>query len=82
MRTKKSFIESDEVTRVAQVLSSSIKVGYGIFIDKEVLANFLWKNVEVRKIMQEGHRFNIDEIVCLAENLKENFTKYFVVKLK
>lgn len=44
--------------------------------------NYLWKNEEVRSIIQRGHRYNMEEISKLAKNLLENFTTYFEIKLK
>lgn len=82
MRTKKSFITDPEVYRVASELQSCIKICHKTYIGWTVLVNYLWKNEEVRSIIQRGHRYNMEEISKLAKNLLENFTTYFEIKLK
>ena len=82
MKTKKSFVNSAEVANVAIELEACLKICHKIYIDWIVLANYLWKNEETRKNLQAGHKYNMEEISILGKNLVENFTKYFVVKLK
>lgn len=82
MRTKKSFVENCEVLRVAGEMEACLKICHKIYIDWRVLVNYLWKNEAIRGILQRGGTFNMEEIDRLARDLKENFTKYFVVKLK
>ena len=82
MKTKKSFVNSDEVYRVVSELQSCLKICHKTYIGWKVLEGYLWENEEVRSIIQRGHRYNMEEISKLAKNLLENFTTYFEIKLK
>ena len=67
---------------VAIELEACLKICHKTYIDWIVLVNYLWKNEEIRKNLQAGHKYNMEEISILGKDLVENFTKYFVVKLK
>lgn len=82
MKTKWSFVNSAEVVNVAIELEACLKICYKTYIDWYVLVNYLWKNEETRKMLQSGHKYKMEEIHTLGKGLVENFTKYFVVKLK